>query len=112
MAYTSYTGAVLPTDQNSMPIQVLSVDFLNSVVGSIGVASARVLVPVATKIIQISNTQDMWVKFGTVAVNASAAGGSVLFVAGERVIQTPEGITHMAFIQDSTTGNVCVVCVT
>jgi hypothetical protein len=111
MAYsTASTKALLPRDVNSVPIQVLSIDYLTSVVGAIGAASARVAVPTTTKIIQISNTQDMWVKFGDNTVTASAAAGSVLFPAGERVIQTPENITHMAFIQDSTNGNVCVTC--
>jgi hypothetical protein len=109
---TSSTKVNLPEDVNSVPIQVASIDYANSVVGAIGPSSARVTLPTTTKLIQITNTQDMWVKFGDNTVTASAAAGSVLFVAGERVIQTPEGVTHMAFIQDSTAGNVCVACAT
>jgi hypothetical protein len=100
----------LPRDRNSEPVQVLSLDFANAVYGALAVASARVTIPTMSDIIQIVNTQDMWIKFGDGTVTAAAdTAGNVLLLAGERVYRVPAGMTHMAFIRDSADGRVGVV---
>lgn len=85
-------AAKLPTDRDSEPIQILSPDYANVVNGTSVAGAATATLPVGQDILFLSNTQDIWVAFGgpTDTPSASAGGaGCILFLAGERLIQTP-----------------------
>lgn len=103
-------NARLPQDRNSQVIQVLSPVQSTSVNGTSTAASARLTVPVTSEIILVSNTEDIWAKFGDVTVSIAVGGeaNSFLFLAGERAVQTPIGITHLAFLRRVNDGVVCL----
>lgn len=100
----------LPQDRESQPIQVLAPAQATSVNSPVGGTTARLQIPTTSEIILITSTEDVWVKFGSSSVAISAAGetGSFLLLAGERALQTPTGMTHLAFIQRANAGVICL----
>lgn len=109
MASTPSTTAPsfqMPVDRQAQSLQVLSPVYATSVNGSVTNSSARVTLPTDSDIVFISNTQDAWIKFGNSAVSIASGGesGSFLLLAGERVFQKPQGVTHLAFLRVSVDG--------
>ena len=82
------------------------------VAGTIAVATARFVIPVDATLIELSATEDCYINFGDVTVDATstvATAGSRLFMAGVQIIVVPEDssgvpFTHLAFIRVSTSG--------
>lgn len=105
------TGMQLPTDKNAIALQILSPAYASAVNGTIVATSQRVALPTDSEILFITNTQDMWVAFGTGSIVAvSQASGTFLLLAGERPLQKPSGATHLAVIRNTTDGLFSVTC--
>lgn len=101
----------LPEDANSNAVQVLSPDYLNPVAQTVAAASDNLELPTTTEIIQITNTQDTWINFGTDNTVTAVVGSHILLLPGERVYRVPVGATYIAFIRGGTTdGVISVVC--
>lgn len=105
------TGMQLPTDKNAIALQILAPAYSTSVNGTVVATSQRVTIPTNSEILFITNTQDMWVAFGTSGVTAVVqAAGTFLLLAGERPLQRPSGVTHLAVIRNTDDGLFSVTC--
>ena len=80
--------------------------------GTLTGTTSRVLIPAGATLIEISVTQDCYINFGDVTVDASssiATDGSRLFMAGVQIVVVPEDsagvpLTYMAAIRVSLDG--------
>jgi hypothetical protein len=73
----------------------------------------RIALPTGAKLIELSSTADCYIRFGTVAVDATTTIGdddtaSKLFMAGVQIIEVPSpgGVlaTHIAYLQVAAAG--------
>ncbi len=80
----------------------------NRIGGTIAASSDRLVIPVGSRLIEITALVDVYIRFGTVAVVATSTIGndsanSKLFAAGVQIIEVPDIsgtlATHMAFIE-------------
>ena len=78
-----------------------------------GAATARSAIPVdssgnAPNYVRVAARNECYVKFGTVAVNATT--NDILVQPGDsQVFAVPKGVTHIAYIQGTAAGQVNVV---
>lgn len=89
----------------------------NSTIAATGAASARVTVPVDTSgnrpnYVRIAGRNECYIAIGDSSVTASnavGATGSILVQpADSLIIQVPKAATHIAYIQGSAAGQVCI----
>ncbi len=80
----------------------------NRIGGTIAVASARVVIPVGSKLVEITALVDVYIRFGDGSVVATSTIGndganSKLFAAGVQIIEVPDIsdtlATNLAFIE-------------
>lgn len=80
--------------------------------GTLAVATDRFVLPTGATLIELSVTEDSFINFGDVTVDASsviADDDSRLFMAGVQIVVVPEDndgvpFTHLAFIRVATNG--------
>lgn len=89
----------------------------NSTIAATGAASARSAIPVdgsgnRPNYIRVAARNECYIALGDSSVTASnsaGASGSVLIQpADSLLIQVPKGATHIAYIQGSAAGQICV----
>lgn len=106
----SQTGSfVFP--EGGVPLQVTEWSQKRAFI-TVGVASARVVIPVGAELIELTSTEDCYIEFGDGTVVAEpiiATDASRLFVAGVQVIVVPldgAGVpfTQIAAIRESKNG--------
>jgi len=105
------TGCILPRDDNSERIQVLSLANAGSVhINSIEASSNRIAVPTNAEIIRISASGSVWLAFGNSTVSAAAqTSNSMLFTAGAEVFHLrDESFTNIAALSVTGEGSVLV----
>ena len=76
--------------------------------------TARFVLPPGATLIELSATEDCFINFGDVAVDATstiATDGSRLFMAGVQTVVVPEDsdgvpFTHLAFLRVATNGTI------
>lgn len=100
----------LPVDRQSQSIQILSPVQSTAVNDTSLVGSRRLALPTTSEIITITNTQDIWVKFGdvTVAITTGGEADTFLLLAGSVPYQVPTGSTHIAYMRRTTDGVICI----
>ncbi len=80
--------------------------------GTLAVATDRFILPTGATLIELSVTEDSFINFGDVTVDASsviADDDSRLFMAGVQIVVVPEDgngvpFTHLAFVRVATNG--------
>lgn len=89
----------------------------NSLIAATGAASANSAIPVDASgnrpnFIRVAARNECYIALGTSGVaasNATGATGSILVQpADSLIIQVPKGATHIAYIQGSAAGQICV----
>ena len=89
----------------------------NSTIAATGAASARSAIPVdgsgnRPNYLRVAGRNECYIALGDSSVtasNAAGATGSVLIQpADSLLIQVPKGATHIAYIQGSAAGQVCI----
>lgn len=88
----------LPRDQDSHPIQVLSVEESTVVLLDITPVSLRAALPASSDVVEIAASDACYIKFGDSSVVA-AASTSRVFPLGAAAYKVPIGATHLAVIQ-------------
>lgn len=96
----------LPRDQVGNPVQALAPDPTGVVIVSVGAVSARQALPTEADIVRISATQDCFFRFGDGSVTAT--GSDSFITRGAETFKVPPGVTHIAFIQLSSSGQASV----
>lgn len=97
----------MPSDNRARPIQVLAPDATATL--TVTGTSSRVAIPAGTEICMLSATQAAWVVFGNGSVDAVVGTTpSFLLPAGGVSVRVPDGVTHIAAIQNDTAGKVCL----
>lgn len=108
MATTNEGKVTLPRDARATPVQALAPG--TSLTITTSGTSSRATLPVDAAVVMISSTESAWIAFGDNTINAAVGGtGSFLLPGGGVTVAVPEGSTHVAAIQHSTSGSVCVV---
>lgn len=90
----------------------------NSVIAATGAASARSAIPLdgsgvnRPNYVRVAARNECYVAFGDVTVTASntvgATGSALIQPADSLLLQVPRGATHIAYIQGSAAGQVCI----
>ena len=89
----------------------------NSTIAATGAASARVAIPVdgsgnRPNFVRVAARNECYITIGDSSVTASnsvGATGSILIQpADSLIIQVPKGATHLAYIQGSAAGQICI----
>ena len=90
----------------------------NSLIAATGAASARSAIPVdgsgtnRPNYIRVAARNECYIALGDSSVaasNSAGATGSILIQpADSLIIQVPKGATHIAYIQGSSAGQICV----
>jgi len=98
---------VLERDKNGVPIQSLAPEFIINL--TLGAASSINILPVNTKVLRLTATQECWLAFGGATIVATTSG--ILFPAGVEIFTVPEAATYIAALQNATGGtlNVCAM---
>ena len=89
----------------------------NSLIAATGAASASSAIPVDSSgnrpnYVRVAARNECYVAIGTSGVTASNSAGStgsiLIQPADSLIIQVPRGATHIAYIQGSAAGQICV----
>ena len=100
-------SGVLPVDQNSNAIQVMSPGA--NVADDVDGVSDNNVLPSGTSvgdIIRVATNQDTYINFGTSGVTAAAS--DILHPAGTEYYQVPAGAGYIAYLQVSAAGRISV----
>lgn len=97
------TQPKLVQDKNSHGIQVAELAD-DAVAIAVGAASSADVIPSGAKIIRVGIDTDCWIKFGTSGVTVTSTNGHY-FPAGVEFFVVPDGATHLANIQHTSSGN-------
>lgn len=89
-------------DVNGVPVQALRPTPSTAVGGEITGSSDSVAIPANAKLIRIAATGDCYINFGTVSV--TAADTDVLFPTGVELFSLDPAWTHIAWINDGSSG--------
>lgn len=101
ITYNSSSGqniisSSLPKDSSGGSIQVLAPDATAN--ASIGVSTARTLLPTGSQVLRVAANAKCFFKFGDVTVVAT--GSDTMFPVGAELFVVPVGATHIAVVQD------------
>ena len=94
---------IVPVDQNGFPIQTLGL--AATVTLSVAGTSDRVALPPGAShedIVRVACNTDCYIAFGDVTVVATT--NDALFTQGVEAFKVPDGVTHIAAIQESASG--------
>lgn len=110
MTSKRHSGAQLPTDRDSLPVQTLAPNLTGTVhISAAEGASASAALPSGTEFVRIASSGAVWLAFGTSGVAAAASeSDSMLFPGGAEVFYVEPTTTHVAARSTSGAGSLFV----
>jgi hypothetical protein len=100
--------STLITDASSRAVQLFHLSGVRTnVTTTDGTTTAATALPSGLPdvgaLVEVRATDTCYVAFGDASVDAEATSASMLFPAGEKVLQLPSGVTHFAVIRAGST---------
>jgi streptogramin lyase len=98
----------IPKDRSGVPVPVLGPDPDTALTnGTVNSGSQTHAIPSGSEIVEVAVSTDTWLLFTTSGGSVSNSTGMFL-PSGVISYRVPEGATHIAVIQDSTSGRISI----
>lgn len=105
MPINKHVDAILPRDNDSYPIQCLAPSTITN--GPISSSSAVLVLPSGASIVEVGVSSDCWLLWGTSGSTVTTSTG-MFMPKGSAIYRVPDGVTHIAAIQDTVSGRLSI----
>lgn len=105
MPINKHVDVILPRDNDSYPVQCLAPSTVTN--GPVTGSSAVLIMPTGASIVEVGVSTDCWVVWGTSGSTSTTSTG-MFMPKGSGVFRVPDGVTHIAAIQDTASGRISI----